>query len=409
MIEGFFEPFTLVFILAIVLVVFFFRKKMTANALANMATSIGILGTFFGITLSLVDFNVNDVAGSVPQLLEGLKIAFFTSIAGLFASLIIKGLPYTFGQNIEYPEEEQRDAMVSQMTYHLRMISDGISGSGENSLVSQIKQLRASNAEHMFQINKSLREFGEKMVADSTQSLIDALTQVMQDFNTKINEQLGDNFKKFNEALGVMLEWQKEYSHQVRQMNEQFNRSLNTIEQCESVLQSITQKAKVYHQSAEKLDLLLDNLNVNLVGLNEMSKNAKDTFPIIDQKIKELTHHFADSVESAVRENNRMMQSQRDAINAQINTFQQSYEDIGQQQHKLISDLSGRIDKLMIETSERIKQQMTVLDQELGEELNKALESLGRQLTALSGRFVEDYTPLTSKLRDLIQMANRVA
>ena len=409
MIAGFFEPFTLFFIIIIVGVILFFRKKKTANAIANMATSIGILGTFFGVTMSLVDFDVNDVAGSVPQLLEGLKIAFFTSIAGLVASLIVKSFPNSFGQYIEYPEEDERKSMISQMILALREINSSISGDKEASLATQISHLRDSNIQHMEQIDTSLREFGEKMVADSTQSLIDALTQVMQDFNTKINEQLGDNFRKFNESLGVMLAWQKEYAHQVEQMTDQFNRSLSTIQQCEAVLKDITEQSKVYHDSAEKLDALLDNLNVNLVGLNEMAENVKEAFPMIDQKIEDLTTGFANSVESAVRENNRMMQTQREAIDSQINTFQQSYEDIGQQQHKLISDLTGRVDKLMIENSERIKEQMTALDEELGEELNKALESLGKQLTALSNRFVEDYTPLTVKLKEILQLSNRLS
>ncbi len=45
----------------------------------TLLTSIGILGTFSGIVFGLMDFNVNDIDGSVPQLLEGLKTAFISS------------------------------------------------------------------------------------------------------------------------------------------------------------------------------------------------------------------------------------------------------------------------------------------------------------------------------------------
>jgi len=396
----------LIFISTIVAVIVLFRKKKTANALANIATSLGILGTFVGVTFSLIEFNVNDISGSVPQLLEGLKVAFFTSIFGLLSSLILKVFfADSFGQDVISSEEKERSFHVNEMIKELRLINRNISDDRGTSLVSELRELKLSNAEYLSQIDRSLREFGEKLVADSTQSLIDALTQVMQDFNTKINEQLGDNFKKFNEALGVMHQWQKEYAVQVQQMTKQFNRSLETIEECEAVLQSITEEAKIYHSSAEKLDILLNNLNVNLVGLNEMSENVKTAFPLIDEKIRELTTNFSSSVESAVRENKRMLESQREAIDNQINTLQHSYEEVGQEQHKLISDLSGRIDKLMIENSERIKQQIIKLDEELGEELNKSLKSLGDQLASLSSRFVEDYTPLTDKLREIVQLS----
>jgi ribosomal 50S subunit-associated protein YjgA (DUF615 family) len=39
------------------------------------------------------------------------------------------------------------------------------------------------------------------------------------------------------------------------------------------------------------------------------------------------------------------------------------------------------------------------------EELNKALKSFGMQLTALSEKFVSDYSPLTQKLQDVVKLA----
>jgi hypothetical protein len=45
-----------------------------------------------------------------------------------------------------------------------------------------------------------------------------------------------------------------------------------------------------------------------------------------------------------------------------------------------------------------------MLDKALEEELRKSIESLGRQLTALSQKFVQDYTPLTAQLQRVVQM-----
>ena len=58
------------------------RRKGNASYNAEMSLSFGILGTFMGIVLGLVNFDVDDIQGSIPQLLEGLKFAFTTSIAG---------------------------------------------------------------------------------------------------------------------------------------------------------------------------------------------------------------------------------------------------------------------------------------------------------------------------------------
>ena len=53
----------------------------------SMIVSLGILGTFFGIVLGLWQFDTTDIQGSVPKLLDGLKLAFITSIAGIAMSV----------------------------------------------------------------------------------------------------------------------------------------------------------------------------------------------------------------------------------------------------------------------------------------------------------------------------------
>ncbi len=60
------------------------------------------------------------------------------------------------------------------------------------------------------------------------------------------------------------------------------------------------------------------------------------------------------------------------------------------------------------QATEDSKQHIAVLDKALEEELRRAIESLGRQLTALSQKFVQDYTPLTAQLQRVLQSASVV-
>jgi hypothetical protein len=46
------------------------------------------------------------------------------------------------------------------------------------------------------------------------------------------------------------------------------------------------------------------------------------------------------------------------------------------------------------------------LDTALQEELTKSLQTLGRQLSSLSEKFVNDYAPLTDRLREVVRQAN---
>jgi hypothetical protein len=56
---------------------------------------------------------------------------------------------------------------------------------------------------------------------------------------------------------------------------------------------------------------------------------------------------------------------------------------------------------------QKMREQTVTLDTALKSQLTTSLESLGRQLAALSARFADDYTPLTEKLRDVLEMVPR--
>lgn len=57
----------------------------------SLVSTLGVLGTFAGITLGLYFFDTKDLTHSIPLLLNGLKTAFFTSLAGMIGSLILSG------------------------------------------------------------------------------------------------------------------------------------------------------------------------------------------------------------------------------------------------------------------------------------------------------------------------------
>jgi len=64
--------------------------KAFASTIPGHMTAIGILGTFIGIFFGLYNFDVSDLNKSVPLLLEGMKLAFTTSVAGLASSTVLR-------------------------------------------------------------------------------------------------------------------------------------------------------------------------------------------------------------------------------------------------------------------------------------------------------------------------------
>jgi chromosome segregation ATPase len=350
---------TNVVFIALMLIPFLKKNNFNINSAANFIQTLGVLGTFFGIFLGLWEFKPEDIKSSVPKLLEGLQTAFFTSIVGIGLATLIKhnffGFVASPFSDAETPSGENNE--VKELIACLKSIEKSIVGDGENTLNTQLLKIRTSNNENFQKFHRLFQEFADKMVADSTQSLIDALTQVMKDFNTKINEQFGENFKQLNQGIGTMLQWQQNYKTQIEQISAQFALATTSIMQCEqailaskSSLEGIASHTQIYRSSAEKLDAVLKNLNTNLHAIENMAKDADKVFPSIKEQLAKLTTNL----------------------------------------------------------EEDAKKRLEQIDNMLGQELEKSLKSLGDQLASLSEKFVKDYTPLTDKLRSVVEMAKKL-
>ena len=77
--------------------------------------------------------------------------------------------------------------------------------------------------------------------------------------------------------------------------------------------------------------------------------------------------------------------------------------------HRAVCCLSNTtaIQEAWASSSEKINQQFADFDQQMQQELQRSLELLGSNLASLSEKFVADYSPLTEKLRALVN-ASRV-
>ena len=65
---------------------------------------------------------------------------------------------------------------------------------------------------------------------NNTKALVEAIREVIGDFNTKLNEQFGENFKELNHAVGDLVSWQDNYKETVEKSYEQFQIATTAIE-----------------------------------------------------------------------------------------------------------------------------------------------------------------------------------
>ena len=166
-----------------------------------------------------------------------------------------------------------------------------------------------------------------------------------------------------------------------------------SIEKSRQSLEIIAERSDAIVSSAERLSPILeaiqhqiDQLEANLEAFRALADNARNAFPIIEDQLNKLTNDFSNVVREAIDDSDKAMKNQREALVNQ----------------------SKQLEKTVKENTHLMAQQITVLDTALQNELTRALESLGSQLTSLSRRFVDDYSPLTAQLREVVQMASNL-
>ena len=304
----------------------------------SLLPALGLVGTFLGIFKGLGEFDPGNIDLSLPILLDGLKLAFSTSIVGMVGSAVVKLISFT------QPEIVQEDTISEQDFYN---------------------QFKIQN-ENLLKIEKGIRdmeiklaEFTSSLGESTVEQLIKAIESVIRDFNTKIEEQFGENFKKFNSGLEKLLEWQSTYLTELDRTKKAIDVANNLIETHEKTVESI-------HIKLAEIPNMLNPVSEIIETINKERKQTEQSLDIL----------------SKLRE---------DAENA-IPSLQASLKQLTATLSADISDVSNKLQKL---------------DQEMSNELEKAIQVMGAHLGSLSEQLVKDYQPLVTNLRNLIEIANR--
>ncbi|MEC9386495.1 MAG: hypothetical protein VX393_09000 [Pseudomonadota bacterium] len=348
------------------------------------------MGTFFGIVAGLLAFDVQDIDGSIQGLLSGMKTAFITSLAGMLLSIVYKVLVSTGILTVAATEEIDEDQIGAAELYGVMVEQrEGISalnqaiGSGdESSLTGQMKLLRSDVNDAEKQSRKEFGEFQEKlwiklqdfadmMSKSATEAVIDALRQVITDFNQNLTEQFGDNFKQLNEAVEKLVEWQDNYKGQLDDMTKQYAQGVTAITETQTAVSSIRENAG---QIPESMNRLGEVMTVNQHQIQELGRHL-DAFKDVRDKaveavpqLKEQIGLTVEGVESASKMLTDGITKTSEALKESISQSASEFQESAFSANQSLVSASDVIQKSSEQTGELLK--------DLSEELNNSFRNL---------------------------------
>jgi len=344
-----------------------------------LLTSLGIFGTFGGIVIGLMLFDEKDIDGSISLLLGGLKTAFVTSLLGILTSIIFKGLqsmgflsPQKKTTQIDSATPEDILAAITGQNQSLVSLVTAIGGDGDGSLVSQLKLMRGDvndnqkltlkgmerSEEHLKSMDESitsqkesfntfsdklwikLQDFADTLSKSATETVIEALKQVITDFNNNLTEQFGENFKQLNESVKELVIWQENYKVQIADMTEQYKLGVSSIAATETSVTAISHEAKVIPETMTNLKQVMEvnqhqlaELERHLEAFKDMRDKAVEAVPEIRTQIQETVDTISNSValankhyEALLTESDTHIQKTADTISESVALANKHYE-----------------------------------------------------------------------------------
>jgi glycine cleavage system regulatory protein len=108
----------------------------------------------------------------------------------------------------------QEGSSVDDLARLLVQLNRSIAGGDDSALLSQVKLLRADSNHRIDRLTEAFDRHSENIAEANSKALVASLSEVIRDFNVKINEQFGDNFKQLNPAVERLVSWQVQYEKQ---------------------------------------------------------------------------------------------------------------------------------------------------------------------------------------------------
>ena len=242
-------------------------KKML-DIIPDILTSLGILGTFIGLVVGLKDFepsNYEAMTSSVSSLVDGIKVAFLTSIYGLSLSLV-------FSYALKSAYASLTDSMSEFMDYFHNLVIPSAEAETRNIMVNYQEEQTKAIQKMTDQFSEHLANSFEKVITPSFRKMnqsMDILTETMakgqeemmkgllSDFLSNMRENFQLQFDDFNQALESMTQAQKEMTEATKELYKATETDLHNAfseerDQMQSLVREMGAMQKEYLTSAQQ-------------------------------------------------------------------------------------------------------------------------------------------------------------
>lgn len=329
-------------------------KTQIADMAPGIFTTLGILGTFVGLFVGLQQFhwtNTGALQNSISGLIEGIKIAFQTSIYGISFSLLFSFLYrrfieetrtrlddflFDYGQYV-IPNSSQRPfAMLvelqKQETEQMRVFAETFS-------ISMAENLNKTFLPTLERIDTMMSQFVN--VASKTQT--EGLDLVVNKFVENMNSALGNQFQDLSTQLADINEWQKSVHRQSTELVQKIQATAEHLTDVDAMATRIINQFGDYLEELKKSQSLASDI---FAQTNDIATKLGDTIEAQKVSVEKMV-----DIQKAQSENLEQIKKSQDEnltkIQNNLVMFSEKIEESVTQSGDVIDHLTETVDRAL--------------------------------------------------------------
>lgn len=246
-------------------------KGRIIGSFPTIASTIGVFGTFWGITSGLMGFDPTNLDASIPVLLSGLKTAFITSLLGMSFSVILRWiLDHRLDKNQTYTPTPT-DVAIGDILAELKM-QTGYAQRNHKMLSDH-----QNDAQDLFsqleKVLEKLESFEQTLAKSNSEVLAKAMEDATAEFSRKMNDVVErlvkENFDQLNKSVENLNTWQKENKEAMESLREAHQQAR------ESLAETSKHIKEIYGKNG-KVEDLITKLEESIKSLNYVGPNMQN-------------------------------------------------------------------------------------------------------------------------------------
>ena len=306
-----------------------------AELIPNLLTSLGILGTFMGLSRGLSSLNFADstqLVQGIPDLLSGMRFAFGTSVAGISCSLVFNMLN-RISQGSSYRAIDDFVTSFTQLAMSRPLDNDVqmiIQNQDRNFMLQGINdtlvdRLADSVGRSISMTMAPVAESMDRFIVGTTRNQIEGVNHIVSRFLAEMDRSLGNQFSSLArtmndleqsqvraaQATGDNLAAAEGIVRNARSLQEVTSHALDQFDSYMSRIDMVHDRDENFEKNASEL-------------LREMRNESKDMSTLLSgltEKIQGLPAPEASSADNTLEEIRTLMAALNDRVSTVSDTL----------------------------------------------------------------------------------------